>query len=48
MRFRWIAAIALWTMISGPIFAPCYPARSHSRPPAHRTAQPTSARVPGR
>jgi hypothetical protein len=22
MRFRWIAAITLWTILSGPIFAP--------------------------
>ena len=22
MQFRWIAAITLWTIISGPIFAP--------------------------
>lgn len=25
MRFRWIAAIALWTILSGPIFAPSCP-----------------------
>jgi hypothetical protein len=38
MRFRWVAAVALWTMLSGPIFAPTYPAAS-IRP---RNASPTA------
>ena len=29
MKFSWVAVIALWTLLSGPIFGP--PARSVSR-----------------
>jgi len=31
MQFRWIAAVALWTMLAGPIFAPSYPAGDDNR-----------------
>jgi hypothetical protein len=31
MRFRWIAAVALWTILSGPIFAPSYPPPARPR-----------------
>lgn len=48
MRFRWVAAVALWTMLSGPIFAPTYPtapARPRIAPP---TAQLRPTDLPGR
>jgi hypothetical protein len=32
MRFRWIAAVALWTVLSGPIFAPSTSAPSPRKP----------------
>src|SRR5262249_42748202 len=28
MEFRWVAAIALWTILSGPVFAPPAPSRA--------------------
>jgi hypothetical protein len=30
MQFRWVAAITLWTFISGPVFGP--PHATHSAP----------------
>jgi hypothetical protein len=28
MEFRWVAFIALWTILSGPVFAPPAPSRA--------------------
>jgi len=28
MEFRWVAVIALWTILSGPVFAPPAPSRA--------------------
>jgi hypothetical protein len=45
MQFRWVAAIALWTLFIGPVLGPpvSSPARSAK---THTAAQPTaSARV---
>ncbi len=42
MGFRWIALVALWTLISGPIFserAPAPPAKAN-RPAAKRALKP--------
>jgi hypothetical protein len=41
MRFRWIAAVALWTILSGPIFAPSYPT-APARPRAASSGTQTS------
>jgi hypothetical protein len=42
MRFRWIAIVALWTILSGPIFAPSYP----NAPARPRAASPSTHRSP--
>jgi hypothetical protein len=47
MHFRWAALIALWTLLSGPVFGP--PNRSGSRPgdrvsAAGKSAVPVPAR----
>ncbi len=34
MEFRWVAAIALWTMLSGPIFVQVRPTCSPQSAPA--------------
>jgi hypothetical protein len=43
MQFRWAAAIALWTMLSGPVIGP--PAsttpRAHERSAPHAAPNPT-------
>jgi hypothetical protein len=44
MRFRLVAAVALWTMISGPIFAPSYP----TAPARQRAAAPAKHVRPAR
>ena len=36
MQFRWVALIALWTFLSGPIFAGPW-AKSTPAPPAAKT-----------
>ncbi len=36
MQFRWIALLALWTCVSGPIFGG--PIASSARPPEHHAA----------
>ncbi len=48
MQFRWITVMALWTILSGPIFAPCCPAPSRSRPAPHGTAHSAPVRVAAR
>jgi hypothetical protein len=48
MRFRFIAVVALWTILSGPIFAPVCPSPSSARSNSHRSVRPTPVRVPGR
>ena len=40
MQFRWAIGIALWTMLSGPIFAPPQCATNQARP------QPTTSKKP--
>jgi hypothetical protein len=38
MRFRWIVFVALWTILSGPIFTPSASAPSQTKPkPAVKT-----------
>jgi hypothetical protein len=44
MEFRWVAIITLWTVISGPIFAPVAGSRQPARVPAAASAN----QVPGR
>jgi hypothetical protein len=43
MQFRWVALIALWTLISGPLFgppaAPREKASASAKPPAASKAQ---------
>jgi hypothetical protein len=36
MQFRWVAAIALWTLLSGPVFDA--PGMNHSKPKAGAVA----------
>jgi len=53
MRLRWIAAVALWTILSGPIFAPSYPnapARPRAASPGthNSPANPSAAGFPTR
>jgi hypothetical protein len=40
MEFRWVAAITLWTMLSGPVFGPSLTGgarpKAHSRPAVQR------------
>ena len=48
MEFRWVAVIALWTLLSGPIFSP--PSGGSETPPrkasASRTAKAPAHRPP--
>lgn len=41
MEFRWVAIIALWTILSGPIFAPSAASRQALRGPAVNASIPT-------
>jgi hypothetical protein len=41
MQFRWIALIALWTLISGPIFGPPAAPRDKASAAAAQKAAPT-------
>ncbi len=41
MSFRWVVIIALWTCLSGPIFAP--PSQATSRPYRPAIEKPTRA-----
>lgn len=40
MEFRWLALIALWTLVSGPIFYSANPARAPRAPAAAQAAKP--------
>jgi hypothetical protein len=40
MEFRWLALIALWTLVSGPIFYTANPARVPRAPAATQAAKP--------
>jgi hypothetical protein len=44
MQFRWAAAIALWTMLSGPIIGP----PTNATPRAHETSPASSHSKPAR
>jgi hypothetical protein len=44
MEFRWVAAITLWTMLSGPVFAVQAVAVARPPAPAVVTAAPALAR----
>jgi hypothetical protein len=39
MQFRWAAAIALWTMLSGPIFVHVQTMAHRARPAAQQTSR---------
>jgi hypothetical protein len=45
MEFRWVVLITLWTVLSGPVFAPI--AGSPPRPKKSAVATVQAARVPG-
>jgi hypothetical protein len=46
MQFRWVAAITLWTILSGPVFGP--PNKSHSagRQPTVAASAKTRSSLP--
>jgi len=39
MEFRWPAALALWTMLAGPIFAPPGPSQVTAKPIASQASR---------
>jgi hypothetical protein len=42
MDFRWVVAIALWTLLSGPIFAPAPGSSARTRTEVARHAETVS------
>jgi hypothetical protein len=44
MPFRWLALLALWTCLCGPVFGT--PGASSARPPEPRHAAPAAPRTP--
>jgi hypothetical protein len=48
MQFRWTVVVALWTILSGPVFAPSCPAPSQTKITPAGSAHSAPVRSPAR